>query len=58
MKSTKKLSLKKMDIAKLDTVKGGLLNLPIADRPSLPSMGCGPATQGLACQYSQTPLCY
>ncbi len=57
MKSKKKLDLKKIEIANLNAIKGGVIvNLPIRDRPILPSIDCGPATQGLACQYSQTFL--
>lgn len=56
MKSKKKLSLKKMDIAKLDSIRGGNMNWPSPGLPTADPFGCGNGTQGLACQYSQTPM--
>ncbi|AXT59344.1 hypothetical protein D1816_02930 [Aquimarina sp. AD10] len=56
MKSKKTLSLKKVDIAKLDTIKGGNLVFTSPNLPTANPNGCGNGTQGLACQYSQTPM--
>ncbi|WP_106794123.1 hypothetical protein [Aquimarina sp. Aq78] len=60
MKSKKKLNLKKMNVAQLDSIKGGVrFPSPVFTSPTLPTAnpdGCGNGTQGLACQYSQTPM--
>ncbi|MBG6132580.1 hypothetical protein IWQ47_003805 [Aquimarina sp. EL_43] len=59
MKSKKKLSLKKMNVAQLDSIKGGINWPHPITGPGLPTadpFGCGNGTQGLACQYSQTPM--
>ncbi len=55
MKTKKKLSLKKMNVAQLDSVKGGNMNWT-APLPTANPNGCGQGTMGLACQYSQTPM--
>ncbi|WP_160114693.1 hypothetical protein [Aquimarina sp. AU474] len=50
MKSKKKLSLKKMNVAQLDSVKGGSYTGPIF------TVLCGLDTRGTICQYSRTPM--
>ncbi len=59
MKNKKKLSLKKMNVAQLDSIKGGdiLWTFPTGSMlPTADPNGCGNGTQGLPCQYSQTPM--
>lgn len=58
MKSKKILSLKKIEIAKLDSIRGGNMPWTFPTGPGLPTadpFGCGNGTQGLACQYSASP---
>ncbi len=58
MKSKKKLSLKKIDVAQLNTISGGIHNWPRLTIHQLPTAnpdGCGNNTQGMACQYSAAP---
>ena len=56
MKNKKKLSLKKMDVAKLNVIQGGRIGGPLVDQPTAITMICGMRTEGFICQYSQTPM--
>ncbi len=50
MNKKKKLSFQKIDIAKLNIIRGGNFTTTVV------TIGCGFNTEGLQCLYSQTPM--
>lgn len=50
MKNKKKLNLKKMNVAQLGNIKGGVYPFTTGI-----TLLCGLDTRGLACEYSRTP---